>query len=635
MRWALLVALVLAVYAPVLQADFVNWDDPIDVYANPRVVASDWLRRSWSDGRTPGFYPVLYSAYRLEWLAGAQRPWLFHLDSVLLHAGNALLVGALAGELGLPALASWLAAGLWALHPAHVESVAWVTERKNVLYTAFWLGALLLHLRSRRPAAVPAAVFYAASLLLFVCSLLSKGAAITLPAALVLVEWSGGRRLDRRFWLGLLPYVALAIGGGMGLLGLVPASIAPPPLAVRLVVACRAFWVYLATFLWPHPLVPVYPRWSLAATAPANLSALLGVPAMAALGWAARRRLPRVVLCAAGLFVANIVLVLGVVWNSYDEIAFVADRYLYLPAVGLAVVAVVGLGALARVARLPSQVPTALLAAWCVTLGVVSWRQVPVWRDSETLWTYTLAHNPGCRPCHENLGQLLAARGDLDAAAGHYEAALRLGVREEGVLGLCKVRLGQRRIDEAATLCEAGVRLNPASPTGHRLLAVVRAAQHRLDDAVEQYGVALRLALDGAGIVIGGVPGLVNDFAGVLLEQGRTGDAIRVLEEGMAREPQAAILPISLSWIRATSADAAWRDGAAAVRLAERACALTSNRDVDALDSLAAAYAEAGRFADAVRAARQALAVTGAGSARAQQIGARLALYEARSPYRE
>ena len=161
-RWVLLLALVVAAYEPTLRADFVDWDDPIHVYENPRVTAPDALRRSWSDGRNPGFYPVLFALYRLEWLAADHRPWLFHLDNVLLHAGNALEVGLLAGELALPAPAGWLAAGLWALHPAHVESVAWITERKNVLYTFFWLGSLLLYLRWRRADARRAPLLYAA-----------------------------------------------------------------------------------------------------------------------------------------------------------------------------------------------------------------------------------------------------------------------------------------------------------------------------------------------------------------------------------------------------------------------------------------------------------------------------------------
>jgi protein O-mannosyl-transferase len=626
----LLAVLVVAVYGPVLRADFVNWDDPYDVYWNSRVTASDWFGRSWTDGRMPGFYPVLYTIYRVEWLAADHRPWLFHLDNVLLHAGNATLVGALGNALAVPPLTGWLAAALWALHPVHVESVAWITERKNILYTFFWLSALLLYVRrgQRRGA-------YVGALLLFVLALLSKGAALTLPAGCALIEWARGRPLDRRFWFGLLPFIALGIAAGVGLMGLVPANVAVPPLAERLGVACRAFWFYVATFLWPFPLVPIYPtRWALDPTSPSTLLAALGVIVLGVVAVAGRRRLPPSLLVGAGLFVTNIALVLGVVWNSYLGIAFVADRYLYLPGVGLALVAAMGLAELGRAAGLSPRVAGAVLGVWCAVLGVLTWRQVPVWRDSEALWTYTLAHNPDCRPAHENLGQLLADRGDLAGAATHYEAALRLDARPEGAAGLCSVRLRQGRVDEAASLCELGLRLAPSSPNAHRMLAVVRVHQRRFPEAVTHYETALRLALAGAGI-ISDLAVMINDLAGVQLAQGRVDEAVHTLETGMVHLPDAAVLPTSLAWIRATSTDVAWRDGGAAVRLAERACALTANRDVDALDALAASYAEDGRFADAVRTARQALGATDPGSRRAAQLRARLALYEARQPYRE
>src|SRR3989442_14582558 len=133
-RWALLLVLVVAAYGPALRADFVNWDDPIHVYENPRVTAPDALRRSWSDGRNPGFYPVLFALYRLEWLAADHRPWLFHLDNVLLHVGNALLGGALARELAMSAVAGWLAAGVWAVPPAAVQSGGPGHRAKNALF---------------------------------------------------------------------------------------------------------------------------------------------------------------------------------------------------------------------------------------------------------------------------------------------------------------------------------------------------------------------------------------------------------------------------------------------------------------------------------------------------------------------
>src|SRR5439155_9816228 len=163
-------------------------------------------------------------------------------------------------------------------------------------------ASLLVYLRRRRVDSGRASLAYAVSLLLFVLSLLSKGAAMTLPAALVLGEWARGRRLDRRFWLGLVPYVVLGVLGGVGLIQ-VKATVPVPPLGDRLLIACRAFWFYLATFFWPHALQPIYPRWSPTWTDPVDVLAVLGVVALAALAWAARARLPRVIVFGAGVFV--------------------------------------------------------------------------------------------------------------------------------------------------------------------------------------------------------------------------------------------------------------------------------------------------------------------------------------------
>ena len=437
--WASLVVLVVVVYGAAPRAAFVNWDDGVHVYENARVTAPDALRRSWSAACIPGFYPILFGTYRLEWLAASRQPWLFHLDNVILHAVDALLVGLLAAELGLGSLAAWFAATLWALHPAHVESVAWVSERKNVLYVLFWLGSLLVWLRWRRGDGRPAPLAYAVALLLFALSLLSKGAAVTLPAALVLLEWYRGGRLDRRFWLSLAPYVALGLVVGLHLTRLVPATLAVPPLVSRLAIACRAFWFYLATFVWPYPLVPVYAKWSLAPAGPAVLAAL-GLAALATVAAAVRARVPRVVLFGGGFFVVNLSVVLGIVWNSYMGHAFVADRYLYLPAVGLTIAAVAGMGELAPRMGLPPRGAALAGAAALAALAVATWRQVPVWHDSDALWTYTLAHNPDCVPCHENLGLVLLERGELDAAAAHYERARRLGIGSNGAVAFCVLR---------------------------------------------------------------------------------------------------------------------------------------------------------------------------------------------------
>jgi tetratricopeptide (TPR) repeat protein len=712
-----------------MRAEFVNWDDQAHVYENARVTAPDAFLRSWKDGREPGFYPVLYGIYTAEWDLGRHAPWLFHVDNVLLHSANAVLVGVLAGQVGMRPVAAWLAAALWALHPVHVESVAWVSERKNLLYVLFWFGSLFFFLRAERADAIRSWLLYAGSLAVYVLSLLSKGAAMTLPAGIVLVEWMRGGRLDRRLWLRLAPYVALGIAGGFGLVGLVPAHMDVPPFATRVAVAARAWWHYLAVFFWPHPLVPVYPRWPITSLGAADLVAVLAAVAVVALAVARRSRLPRVVLFGAAFFATNIVLVLGLVWNSYARFAFVADRYLYLPGVGLAIAAVAIAYAVAGALTLPPRAATIVLATWVAALGVVTVAQTGVWRDSEMLWSWTLAHHPDCAVCHLNLGNFLAERDDLDTAVVHYERALAIEPDQKTLLAFGKARARQARLDDAIALYGRALHVVPDDAETHYALANALRRQGKTEEAIASYRRALELDPSSAdmhnnlGVALldaehvdearaeftralelhpGDVDALLNlaliaenaedwpvalsnyraalsragndpqyadahrRFAAVLAREehhdqaiaeyriarrllpddddvidqlvstliaaGRSGEAVHELSGALEHHPDSVRLASSLAWLRATSADGDSRDGAQAVRLAEQVSALEPD-DADALDTLAAAYAEAGRFDDAVKAARRALEVVGEDSDLADAIRSRIALYTAGHPF--
>jgi tetratricopeptide (TPR) repeat protein len=726
--------LIVAPYVQTLRADFLRWDDLDHVLENPRVIARDGLLRSWYETKSPGFYPITYTTFYVEWRAARGAPWLFHLDNALLHAGNAILVGQLCLQLGLAPIPSGFAAALWALHPMQVASVAWITERKNVLYVFLYLAALHLYVSARRGASgarLRPSTAYSLSLALFGFAMLSKAAAMTLPAAIVLVEWARRRPLDRRFWISLTPYVALAAVATLALLSSVPTNIRTPPFASRLALAPRTLAFYVATFFWPSGLLPMYPRWPLeAAGLRAHLPWLL-LGAAGAVVVVFRDRLPRASLFGLAFFLLNGALVAGLVWFTYLSHTFVGDHLAYLPSVGLAMAAVGALATLATRAHLPAWVLTAALTLWCGALGVATWRQIPVWHDTETLWTYTIARNPDCALCHYNLGVLLEDRGDLDAAAAHYETALRIQPDAETAINLGNVRLtrgrpeeavalyrqavqldssnekapynlavvlaGQGKIDEAIARYRQALALNPAMAEAHRDLgeALLHAgrvaeakaeleqalrlapgdpeAEHQLgraagaagewDQAVAHYSRALRgkyqgrksalihrelaevlhqLGRDGEAIIHDQAAyrldpddtDAVIDLATALVGAGRIGEAVEILKSAVGRHPDAAQLAGSLAWIRATRPEESWRDASEAVRLAEHACALTGFEDADQLDTLAAAYAEAGRFEDAVRIGRRALELAAADGEQAEEMRRRLALYEQRRPFR-
>jgi tetratricopeptide (TPR) repeat protein len=603
------------------------WDDFDHVVLNERVTAPDGLVRSWRETRSPGFYPVTYTTFFAEWRLAGGKPWLFHLDNVLLHAGNAVLVLRLAQALSLPNLACWFVAAVWALHPVQAASVAWIAERKNVLYVFLYLSSLLLYLASdRAPAGSRArAVRYGASILLFALALLGKAAAMTLPAAIVLLWWARRGPLDRRLWLSLVPYALVAMTAGVALLGSVPAEMRIPSLATRLLGASRAIWFYVGAFLWPRHLLTMYPRWAPDPSGLRDALLWLGLVALAVVGVLVRRRVPRSVVFGVGLFAVNVALVVGFVWFTYLDHAPVADHLAYLPSLGLAFVAVGGLFELAPGSHVSARAIGGALGVWCALLALACLPQIAARRDAESYWGAALAANPDCSFCLYNLGKHFDDQGENDLAARHYERALRLEPDADTANNLGSIRLAEGRIDEATALYRRAAQLDPANEEVRRNLGLVLTSAGKVDEAIGEYRTALRLAPDDELTA--------TLLANVFVSAGRSGEAVALLESALKRMPGSQALIGALAWIRATSPDAGWRDGAEAVRLGERACEIDGYRDAGLMDTLAAAYAEAGRFEDAVRTARRALEAD-PGPALAKELRERVALYEARRPFR-
>jgi hypothetical protein len=264
-----LLVLVLLAYTPALDAGFV-WDDDDYVTANVTLRSVTGLARIWVEpGAVPQYYPMAFTSLWLDYRLWGMRPFGYHLVNVLLHGLNAVLLWRLLVMLAVPG--AWLAAAVFAVHPVHVESVAWVTERKNVLSGAFYLGAFLAYLRFAPPGGRGAGPVawraYAAALALFVLAMLSKTVTCTLPAALLIVLWWKRPRLAARDVLPLLPFFALGLGLSLVTIWMekhhVGAQGADWALSAvdRCLIAARALWFYLGKLVWPAPLVFNYPRW--------------------------------------------------------------------------------------------------------------------------------------------------------------------------------------------------------------------------------------------------------------------------------------------------------------------------------------------------------------------------------------
>jgi tetratricopeptide (TPR) repeat protein len=419
-----LVVLVLAAYTPVWHAGYI-WDDDAHITNNATLRNLTGLRNIWlRPDATPQYYPLVHTTFWCEYHLWGLRPLGYHLTNVLLHAANALLLWRVLRRLGLPA--AWWIAGLFALHPVHVESVAWVTERKNVLSALCYLSSMLAWLRcwpaeESRPRPAGRWLFYGASLLLFLCGLLSKTVTCSLPAVFLLLRWWKQGRVSRGYALATVPFFVIGLPLALHTASLERYHVGAIgeewnwSYAERALIAGRALWFYAGKLLCPQPLMFMYPRWQICATSwwqylfPAAVLILL----IALYAW--RRRLGRGPLAAALFFSGTLVPALGF-FNVYPmRYSFVADHFQYLASVGVLVLA--GAASQYFLARWPVPRRGVVCGVALTILGALTWLQARVYHDALTLWNDTLAKNPSCWMAYSN-------RATAHLQLGHAEQAL-------------------------------------------------------------------------------------------------------------------------------------------------------------------------------------------------------------------
>ncbi len=521
---AALVLMTVAAYLPAIHSGFI-WDDDVYVTGNTALRSLDGLRHIWFVSPTAlqsypltQYYPLSLSSFWVEYQLWGVHPLGYHLVNVLLHALAAVLLWRLLRQLAVPGV--WCAAAVFALHPVHVESVAWVTERKNVLSAVCYLGAFLAYLRFAgfplgRPPALEPRPFQAGSrrayglaLFLFVCALLSKTVTCSLPVAIALVLWWQRDRLRLRDLVPLIPMVAL--GAGMGLVtawcerhyaGAQGPEWAFSPLE-RGLIAGRALWFYVWKLCWPARLAFIYPQWEVnvrlwwqylfPAAALAVMTAL----------WSVRRRTGKGPCAAVAFFSMTLVPALGF-FNVYPmRYSFVADHFQYLASIGLIALATATVTAgLARYRMFTHRVVPMAAALVLLTLAAGTWRQSRIYRNEETLWRDTLAKSPSSWMAHNNLGLLLTREGVRDEAAGHFSQLLHSPAESfhaDAYMNLGVLLLDQGKVDEAVAHFAESVRLNPTSARAHDDLGIGFAQQGRLLDAMREHREALRLKPDFA-----------------------------------------------------------------------------------------------------------------------------------------
>jgi tetratricopeptide (TPR) repeat protein len=620
---------------PALTGSFVDWDDRDLLLLNTRyrTLDAESLRWMFTTSYTGHFQPLTWLSYALDWAIWKRESFGYHLTNLVLHAGAAVAFYFVARELiaitrwgtdALPSdlrsasqsssvvLAASFAAVLFATHPLRAESVAWIAERRDVLSGFLSLLAVACYLRyakvrtrSRRAAIVA----YLATFGFLAFSLLAKATATTLPVVLLILDVYPLRRLGgsrglwrgaaRGVWLEKLPLAALGLAAGVRAIVAQAQQDALYPLGeydlpARLAQACYGVTFYLWKTLWPSALGPLYqlpPRSVLfGAMLWRSLPIVAGLTIIVVV---LRRRIPA--LTAA--FAAYVVLLAPVLGFAQSGPQLVADRYSYLPCLGFAVLAGVGIAwVIERFGRNRSARAVVVLsvAGTLTALQHATYRQCDIWRSSLTLWAQGVRVSPDSSVAHVNYADALSGIGDLDGAVRHYQR---------------------------------GLELEPRDPIATNHLADLLS---RLGDAAGATAMYERtLQLDGKRAAV------YPKLAHLLIVQDRAADAVALLRGRLSRAPSDLETMSYLAELLATYPDGELRNGAEAARWAGLVSDAYGGTDGPALLTYATALAEAGRFDESVSVAERALRFAdGAGNERlADELRRRLTLFRSHQAY--
>ena len=545
-----------AAYGPALWCGYI-WDDDYHVEHNQALRSIYGLQRIWfQSGPVPPafpvssqYYPMVYSSFWLEYQIWKLHPAGYHAVNMILHAIGTILLWRILRFLQIPA--AWLAAAIFAVHPVHVETVAWISERKNVLSGVFYFGAALLYLRFALPPPQPpfahggpgeeraatwrwggrSSWLYALALALFLCALLSKSVTCSLPAVLLLVLWWKRQHLTWRDLSALGPFFVLGLALGLLTVWMERHRVGAAgeewqlSLVERCLIAGRALWFYAGKLVWPVQLTFVYPRWQIDTQAWWQYVYPIGSLGLVLILWLGRQRIGRGVLVGALVFGGTLVPALGFFDVYPMRYSFVADHFQYLASLGV-IVPVVAI--VYRAVHLRGQIVVTMAACLVLaTLGTLTWHQCKVYANAESLWRDTIAKNPGAWIAHNNLGNELESRGQDAQASKHYREAIGLKVDyAESHFNLANVLKRTGDFPQSIVHYQEAIRIRPNEIRFRINLGIALAAHGDLDAAIICFRQALRIAPNS----IAAHYNLVN----ALISQGTPGRAIRQAQRAAA-----------------------------------------------------------------------------------------------------
>jgi protein O-mannosyl-transferase len=635
-----IVGLIWIVFGQTLTHDFVNYDDKTYVYSNSLVTAGvsmHGLAQAFVDIQTSNWHPLTIISHMIDCQIFDLKAAGHHFTNVLLHSIGAILLFFFLLNTTSRFWESSFVTALFAVHPLHVESVAWIAERKDVLSAVFFfltLGAYARYVRSR------AVAHYLTMSILFACGLMSKPMLVTTPVVLFLFDyWPFNRGTDFKSLLRLgiekLPLLALSAASSVVTFILQERSIgaiAQLPFGWRLQNALVSYVIYLWQIFWPTDLAVFYPHpedsqlWWEVAVAGAFLVAVTWIVLVL-------RRTRPYLLVGWLWYLVMLLPVIGIVEVGLQGHA---DRYTYLPAIGIYIALTWLIADFVASLRLRKEILGTVGAIVLFAFTACSWRQTTYWRNSETLWTHTLAVTRNNDVALTNLANWFMDRGQLDDALLHFQRALAIHSGSEHQhynlslaliydnAGNVLVRMG--RLDEAIANFRKAIELRPDYPDAHYNLGVVLFQRKDFDGAIAQWRAVLSLYPKDAEANVG--------VGNALVQKGLFREAANHYEIALKSDPDSALALNNLAWLLSAGPDDSLRTGARAVELALKVNRITNPSFIR---TLAAAYAEAGQFEKAVNAGQ---AASGLAHAQGQHgLAARIEgetdFYRRRAPYRD
>lgn len=614
--YVFLVALTWSVFGQTLGHEFINYDDPAYVYENPHVRGGVTIQAiAWAFTHSHGqnWHPLTSVSHILDCQFYGLDAGGHHFTNVVLHSIAVILLFVVLREMTGALWRSLFVAAVFAVHPLRVESVAWVAERKDVLSGVFFMLILWAYVRYARN---PTRSRYITMSILFALGLMSKPMLVTVPLVLLLIDYWPLQRfaqpspvnvklwfsawLDRqsagwRLLLEKLPLFGLSAAScAVTLLvqSQLIGSTEALPLASRINNAVVTYLVYVRDVFWPARLAPFYPHPE--GQLPLSEVAIAGVVLFGITVAVFILRKTRPYLLIGWLwYLAMLVPVIGIIQVGWQARA---DRYTYLPQIGLSLALTWGVVDLSAVWPQRRKVLAGAAIVVIAALACCAWTQTSYWRNNERLWTHTLAVTERNDVALNNLGVVFLARGLVDEALSRFQDAVTIrpdNAPAQGNLG--KAFLQKGNLDEAMTHYRRLLQIEPNNLEAHNILGTAFFQEGKVDQAIGEWQRILAIEADN-------------------------GNALS-----------------NLAWVMATYPDASIRNGAKAVDFAQRAVSISDQRSPIILRTLAAAYAENKRFAEAIETAQQAerLATAQGNTALAQELDLQIELYRKGNPLRD